>query len=209
MPLKNKFTFLLILLSFLFISCVYNKTENNYQNMPETITDSSSQNSDTEDQNDSNDDSEEDSDEEQVSLYNRWFKYCKEGGIDIPLGANDSNDSETTMYLENAELYVYYDENTGLKAAVQSDKTENVQLYQELMIVTEDVTVGSTKQYTKEEFGSAKFYALILSGYFTQCEAPKIVAHPEECFIIQDDFENVIQWRKVLANILIFLLLEE
>lgn len=143
------------------------------------------------------------------STHNKWYKYNKAEGIDIPLGADTSADAASAVDLKNAEFYVYFDDDNGLLVAVQSTKSENVELYKGLLTQTVDITVGSTKQYTKEEFGTAKWTAMIALGNFTQCEAPKIVANPEQCFIITNALENGIQWKKVLANILLDSLLSE
>lgn len=142
------------------------------------------------------------------ATHNKWYKYNKEGGIDIPLGSDTSADAASALDLKNAEFYVYFDDDKGLLVAVQSTKSENVELYKGLMSTTVDVTVGSTKQYTKDEFGTGKWTAMIALGNFTPCNAPKIVSNPNECFVITNALENGIQWKKVLANILLQSLLE-
>ena len=142
------------------------------------------------------------------ATHNKWYKYNKEGGIDIPLGSDTSADAASALDLKNAEFYVYFDDDKGLLVAVQSTKSENVELYKGLMSTTVDVTVGSTKQYTKDEFGTGKWTTMIALGNFTPCNAPKIVSNPNECFVITNALENGIQWKKVLATILLESLLK-
>ena len=143
------------------------------------------------------------------STHNKWYKYNKAEGVDIPLGYDTSTEATSTMDLKNAEFYVYFDHDDGLLVAIQTTKTENVELYKGAVSTNVDITVGSTKQYTKDEFGTGKWTTMIALGNFTQCDAPKIVTNPSECFIIQDAAEKGIQWKKVLANILLDSLLSE
>ena len=143
------------------------------------------------------------------STHNTWYKYNKAEGVDIPLGSDTTEEDSTLNSLKGAEFYLYFDDDEGLLVAIQSVKQENVELYKGALSTTVDVVVGGTKQYTKEEFGAIKWGALVASGKVVKSEKPKIVAHPEQCFIITDAVENGIQWKRVLANILLSGLLEE
>ena len=143
------------------------------------------------------------------ATHNKWYKYNKAEGVDIPLGSDTTGDETTLNSLKGAEFYLYFDDDDGLLVAVQSVKQENVELYKGALSTTVDVVVGGTKQYTKEEFGTLKWSALVASGKISPSEKPKIVANPNECFIITDAIENGIQWKRVLANILLSGLLEE
>ena len=143
------------------------------------------------------------------ATHNKWYKYNNESGVDIPLGSDTSEDAASALDLKNAEFYVYFDDEDGLLVAVQSTKSENVELYKGLMSTTVDVTIGSTKQYTKEQFGTGRWATMIALGNFVKCDAPKIVTDPNGCFVITNALENGIQWKKVLRNILINRLLGE
>ena len=135
--------------------------------------------------------------------YNKWYKYNKAEGIDVPLGLDTSEDATSLGELKNAEFYVRYSENSGLTVAIQSTKKENVELYNGLVSTSVDIVIGATKQYNETEFGSGKWAALITLGDFSECSTPKIVSDPESCFIISDALNNGIQWKKVLKKILI------
>ena len=95
--------------------------------------------------------------------HNKWYKYNKEGGLNIPLGATDDENSADGSYLENAEFYVYFDSEKGLKTAVQSSKTEAIELYGGAVSTNVELVVGGTKEYTKEQFGAIKWTALVTS----------------------------------------------
>ena len=135
--------------------------------------------------------------------YDTWYKYNKEGGLDIPLCQTDAENAATTGTLTNAEFYLLYNQENGLTIAIQSSKTENVQLYDGLISIDQKITVGATKQYTKEQFGPVSWTALIPLGNFTECGAPKIVTNPDECVVVNNLTDKNFQWRKIFANILI------
>lgn len=135
--------------------------------------------------------------------YDTWYKYNKEGGLNIPLCTTDTDGAATTGTLSNAEFYLLYNKDNGLTIAIQTSKTENVSLYSGLVEYEQQITVGATKQYTKEEFGPVSWTALIPLGNFTECSAPKIITSPSECFIINNLTENNLKWKEVFANILI------
>ncbi len=142
--------------------------------------------------------------------HNKWYKYNKEGGLNIPLGATDDEDSADGSYLENAEFYVYFNSEKGLKTAVQSKKTEAIELYGGAVSTNVELVVGGTKEYTKEQFGAIKWTALISSGYFTLSEEPKVSSNPDQCVLLTGtDDKPVIQWKKVLKRYLINLLFGE
>ena len=143
--------------------------------------------------------------------YDTWYKYNKEGGLDIPVGAAGTADSldATGQSMKNAELYVFYNQTDGLKLAVQSTKTQNIEIAGGLLQTSVDVVTGGTKEYPTSEFSSARWTALILSGNFTECSAPKIVTNPEQCINLTNNENFTFQWKKVLKRILINKLLGE
>lgn len=143
--------------------------------------------------------------------YDTWYKYNKEGGLDIPIGAYGTGDSETAagQLMENAELYVYYNKTDGLKLAIQSTKTQNIEIAGGLLSTSVDIVTGATKDYPTSEFGTGRWSALVLSGNFTECSTPKIVAHPEQCIDLSNSDAFTFQWKKVLKQILINKLLGE
>ena len=147
----------------------------------------------------------------EFAKYNTWYKYKSEDGISIPIGATGTADSmdATEQLMENAELYVYYNKTNGLKLAVQSTKTQKIEIAGGLLETSVDVVTGGTKEYPTSEFSSAKWTALILSGNFTECAAPKIVTNPEQCIDITNSDKFTFQWKKVLKRILINKLLGE
>ena len=148
------------------------------------------------------------------SSYKKWYKYKSEKPINIPLVANAAADTDTadesTQTLKNAEIYFYFDPDAGLTVAVQSVTTQDVQMLQGLIQQRIDFVIGSTKQYTLEEFGKYKWAALWGSGKVEEASAPKIYTNPSECIVLGSDANQpTIQWKKFLANYLLNKLLEE
>ncbi len=146
--------------------------------------------------------------------YNTWYQYNKEGGLSIPVSDASDSDSladSTGKMMENAEIYVYYDDDEGLTLAVQSTKAQDIELAGGLLSTTVDVVTGGTKQYTKAEFGAVKWTALMASGAFSESRTPKVVADPDHCVILTGEGENKFsfQWKKVLKRIILQQLLGE
>ncbi len=147
------------------------------------------------------------------SSYNQWFKYMSDKQIDIPLVASTSADTEdaaeSTQTLKNAELYFYFNPDAGLTVAVQSVTTQDVEMLQGLLSTKVDFVVGSTKEYTLQEFGKYKWAALWGSGKVEEASAPKIYTNPSECIVLGGENQPSIQWKKFLRNYLLNKLLEE
>ena len=137
--------------------------------------------------------------------YKEWYKY-KGKDVPVPIGASDNatTDAETSR-LQNAELFVYFDPDVGLKVAVQSTSEEDVQLAHGLVSTSVELVTGGTQDYPVSQFGKGKWAALWASGKFKECDAPKVVTEPERCVIITGENSNgfKIQWKKLLANYLI------
>ena len=136
--------------------------------------------------------------------YKQWYKYEK--AVTVPMGAEDENtSSEEKHKLKDAELFVYYDPDVGLKVAFQSTSTQDIEVVEGLFSTQIDLVTGGTKEYTKEEFGKGKWAALWASGKFQKCNAPKIVTEPERCMVLTGENANdfKIQWKKMLANYLL------
>ena len=145
------------------------------------------------------------------STHRTWYKYNGSTNLTIPLGNDDNSvDSDETGSLANAEIYVYYD--NGLTVAVQSTNEQEVQLYGGLISSNQEVTIGGTKTYSEQEFGTVKWTALLAAANFKQqSQAPKIYSNPEACVIIGgDNAKNFkIQWKKFLKQKLIDTFLSE
>lgn len=137
--------------------------------------------------------------------YKTWYKYEKK--VTIPLG-QDAEATGTTgedHSLKDAELFVYFDPETGLKVAVQSTSSQDVQMLGGLVTQTVDVTIGGTKSYGISEFGKGKWAAVWASGKFEKSSEPKVSSEPEKCVILAGDDKRdfKIQWKKVLVNYLL------
>ena len=146
------------------------------------------------------------------STYDTWYLYTGDQTISIPLGSNaDDEDGTSTKSLDNVEFYVYYDEDDGLKIAVQAETEQNVELLGGLASKKITTYTGGTKQYTKEQFGPVKWAALITNVSFEEADEPEVSDHPEKCIIlVGDEAEDLkIQWKKVLKRCLINALLGE
>ena len=138
--------------------------------------------------------------------YDQWYKY--NGTTTIPLSSADDDSSQTST-LKSVEVYCKFDPSSGLKVAIQASKAQNLEIFNGLATQTVNVTMGGTKDYTLEQFGSGKWSALYLTGKFEKSSTPKIVSSPSECILL-DNFENYkIQWKKVLANFILNNLLGE
>ena len=141
--------------------------------------------------------------------YNQWYKYEK--NIKIPLGSTDDENVAEDHALQDAELYLYFNTDSGLKVAIQSKSSQDVQMLSGLVTQTVDVVIGGTKQYDINKFGKVQWTALWSSGKFEKSEEPKISSNPEECVVLagEDKGEFKIQWKKVLVNLLSDKLLED
>ena len=148
------------------------------------------------------------------ATHNQWYKYKTDKQIDIPVlagGVEDGdNTAESTQKLKNAEIYFYYDSNKGLLVAVQSMTDQEVEMLKGLYTQHLTVPMGSTKQFTKEQFGTKKWTAFTLAVKLEKSEAPAIVSNPGGCIVLGSD-ENgpKIQWKKFLANYLLGTYLED
>ena len=144
------------------------------------------------------------------STHKTWYKY-NGNSIEIPLGKDDDSDSSaTSKNLQNADIYVYYDQ--GLTVAVQSETQQDVEMLGGLVTQKQTIVVGGKKTYTEKEFGTVKWTALLAAANFkSQSSAPKIVYDPDSCVIIGgDEAPNFkIQWKKFLKQKLIDTLIGE
>jgi len=142
------------------------------------------------------------------ATHNTWYKYKTEKDISIPVldtsEADSDNAAESNNKLENAQIYFYFDSNNGLKVAIQSETKQKVSFLNGLYEQEQKVIMGSTKQFTKEQFDSKKWTALTLGIRMEKADEPEISAHPERCIVLGDN-ENKpkIQWKKFLADYLL------
>lgn len=140
------------------------------------------------------------------ATHNTWYKYKKK--ISIPVldktEADSDNAVESSNKLVDAEIYFYFDSNNGLKVAIQSETKQTVSFLKGLYEQEQTITMGATKQFTKEQFDSKKWTALTLGIRMEKADEPEISAHPERCIVLGDN-ENKpkIQWKQFLANYLL------
>lgn len=136
------------------------------------------------------------------STHRTWYKYSGSTNLSIPLGADDNSETSTTSKnLQNAEIYVYYDQ--GLTVAVQSITQTDIDMLGGLVTSKQDIVVGGTKKYSEEDFDSGKWSLLLAAANFqAQSSAPKIVSEPNSCVIIGgEEAPNFkIQWKKFLKE---------
>lgn len=148
------------------------------------------------------------------ATHNQWYKYKSDKEIDIPVlagsVADEDNTAESSQKLKNAEIYFYYDSNDGLLAAIQSKTEQEVEMLHGLYKQNMVIPMGATKQFTKEQFGTAKWTSLTLAIKLEKCDAPEIVSNPDGCILLgSKDNEPKIQWKKFLANYLLGNYLED
>ena len=136
---------------------------------------------------------------------NKWYKY--QGELpSIPIGAiADVNESAQAGSLENAELYLYFNRDTGLTVAIQASTEQNVELFGGALATTMELVTGNVNTYS--DFTTVKWVGLktYSATALIESEEPLVSAHPEQCLLIGGDKANTItiQWKKVLANIII------
>ena len=139
----------------------------------------------------------------------KWFKY--EGKVpDIPLGLTDDSENDAqTGKLENAELYLYYNRDDGLTVAIQAESEQVIELFGGAASTTMKLVTGNVNTY--ENFTVARWITLSELAAMSPCEAPEVVTEPDKCILIGGEESNdiKIQWKKVLANIIINKLLGE
>ncbi len=140
--------------------------------------------------------------------YNQWYKY--DGSAKIPLGAvDDETTGSNTSWLKNVDVYCKFNPAAGLTVALQASKDQNIDVFNGLATTTTKITMGGKKEYSLEQFGKAKWIAVYSTVKLTKTDAPKVVTNPDECITL-DNFDNFkIQWKKVLANLLVNKLLGE
>ena len=145
------------------------------------------------------------------STYNKWYKYNGSKTITIPLGSTDGEDATSAHELNDAQVFVFFNPDSGLKVAVQAVSTQNVEMLGGLVSREQEITVGGTKTFDKESFGEAKWVSLIGIGDFVKADEPKVSSNPGDCLILigDDKTEYQIQWKKFLKTKIINLLLGE
>lgn len=147
------------------------------------------------------------------STYDTWYKYTGTiNNINIPLGADAEAESvsaggtteSASNYLQSVEFYAFFDSSSNkLKVAVQGSKDQNVTLFGLIDGGTVKVTAGGVKEFDNGAFSSATWLTLVGSGKFVCSNTPTIVANPDSCILLNDLTNFKIQWKKVLADILI------
>lgn len=143
------------------------------------------------------------------ATHNKWYKYVSAEGVSVPIGDDTSESSATAATLKGADFYLYFDDDKGLLVVVQKDSIQSVDIAGGLLIQDITVTTGAQKQYTKEQFGTAKWATLVASGKIAPSDTPKFISNHNSCIDVSEALGNGIQWKKVLRNILINQLLGE
>ena len=144
--------------------------------------------------------------------YNTWYVYTGDMKIDIPLGADaDAEDEDSAAHmLKDVDFYLYFDADDGLTIAVQSECEQNVDVLGGLMSQTVTMYAGGTKQYP--DFSELKWQGAFmnLQQDLEECDEPAVSATPDKCLILAGDTAKdcKIQWKKVLATILLNQMLE-
>lgn len=136
--------------------------------------------------------------EELKNFYlDKWYQYNPEkvGNLQIPIGSSDdSEDSETADNISIAELYARYDSTEGLTIILAQDEESS----------GDYKPIYGKKTYTKEQFNTVAWAAVVEVGDFNAIEGePAIAIKPA---LYKDLSEIVdgegIQWKKILVNIL-------
>lgn len=140
------------------------------------------------------------------ATHNTWYKYKNKTSIPVlnKTEADSDNAVESSDKLKDADIYFYFDSNNGLKVAIQSESTQTVDFLNGLYEQEQKVIMGSTKQFTKEQFDSKKWTALTLAIRMEKADEPEISAHPDRCIVLgSNENKPKIQWKKFLANYLL------
>ena len=151
--------------------------------------------------------------------YETWYQYSG-SGLEIPVVAKADAESDATGIssgmMEDAEFYVWFSPDEGLKVAIQSTSAQEISIGGGLLTTTTEVVTGGYKTYAnKSEFGTLRWKALYGTGLFEESSTPEVIAHPEKCIILAGDKEDGnannfdFHWKKVLKQILINKLLGE
>jgi hypothetical protein len=138
---------------------------------------------------------------------NKWFKY--DGEVpDIPLGLTDDSENDAqTGKLENAQLYLYYNRDKGLTVAIQAESEQVIELFGGAASTSMKLVTGNVNTY--ENFSVTRWITLSELAAMSPSDEPQVVSEPDKCILIGGDESNdiKIQWKKVLANIIISKLL--
>lgn len=146
--------------------------------------------------------------EQLEGTYDQWYKY--KSTVKIPLGSNDDDNSEQAHELQAAEIYVIYNQSTGLKVAVQTTSQQDITMLGSLVSTTQDVYIGGTKEYDTNTVTPARWSVLLLTGNFVKSDEPEISSGEGTCIILagEDKTDFKIQWKKFLRDYLLGNLLE-
>lgn len=138
--------------------------------------------------------------------YNTWYKYEHTGDLSLPIanaGKIDPNGSDEASnmgngMLENAELYVKFNDTDGLTVCVITKTQQTVSCFggaYEIQGV--DMVAGGQKTYSTKEFGPLKWEALIRLGSFTQEDPPAINVN------ISQALEGKLNLKRILAEFIL------
>ena len=122
---------------------------------------------------------------------------------------DNSEDDPQAGKLENAELYLYFNRDDGLKVAIQAESEQVIELFGGAASTSVKLITGNVNTYS--DFSTTKWITLTELSAMTACDEPTVVAEPDKCILIGGEESNdiKIQWKKVLANIIINKLLGE
>ncbi|MBE6350827.1 MAG: hypothetical protein E7062_08805 [Spirochaetaceae bacterium] len=134
----------------------------------------------------------------------KWYQYDPEkiSELKIPIGASDNSaDDKTTNFIDIAEFYAFYNKTDGLRIIIaQSPENSG-----------DSKPIYGEKKYTAEEFSTARWISLVELGNLKPLETEPVVVSNHAFY---RDFSSIIngegiQWKRILADILIDKLLAE
>lgn len=142
--------------------------------------------------------------------YNTWYKYEHTGNLSLPIanagkidpnGGDDASNMGNGM-LENAELYVKFNDTDGLTIRAITKTNQTVSFaggaYE---IPGVEFVAGGEKTYSTKEFGPLKWEALIRLGSFVQEDPPAITLNISQALEGQFNLKRIIA-EFILNNLL-------
>ena len=151
--------------------------------------------------------------------YETWYKY-RGDSLSIPVVAKADADAEADAsgiasgMMEDAELFVWFSPDEGLKIAIQSTSEQEISIGNGLLTTTAEVVTGGYKTYAnKTDFGTLRWKGLYATGLLEEADTPEVIAHPDKCIILASDDGEAnkfdFHWKRILKQILLNQLLGE
>jgi len=133
--------------------------------------------------------------EEFLLDYDTWYEYNSE--VSVPVIGESTSD--TGGMLNNARVFIYYNEEDGLKILVCTTKEQTITFEDLQYSVEANVTTGGQKEYSAEEFGPGKWAGLsaLGAGCFEEEEPPELTV------TLENLLEGNFNLKRLLANLLL------